>query len=424
MEVLTKTCHRQPEIGAVWWFRVISLNIFFFLALILLAGPTARASSDIKVGAIFDHTGGINIYGIQQSQALHLAVTNINEKGGLLGRKLKLIEYDSQSDLSKYVQYAKTLILRDRIPVLFAGLTSASREVIRPIIRKHKVLYFYSCHYEGGACDKYTFVTGVSASQQMRVLIPWAIKKYGPKIYIVGPDYNFGTISAIWVNYYAKQYGGEVLGEEFLPLAMTDYSPTNKRIRAAKPDFVFALPVGPNQNGFLEQFAAAGLKDNIGMVSTNYGSGNQQIVVSPNAGEGIVSSLEYFHWAEGLGNDELKKLWKKRYGRDEPIIAPAVNVWNAVHLWAEAVKKAGTIKTDDVIAALESGLSFNGPNDTVSLRNRSHHLRQNIYIAIGNRQHGFDIIEVHKEVDPFFEDKVCDLVKHPETAEHFIPNGF
>lgn len=419
-----KNSHRQLNSGAGWQFESLSLTIFFWVALILLTCPIAQAGSDIKVGAIFDHTGGINIYGIQQSKALHLAVDNINKKGGLLGRQLKLIEYDSQSDLSKYTQYAKTLILRDRITVLFAGLTSASREVIRPIIRKYKMLYFYSCHYEGGACDKYTFVTGVSASQQMRVLIPWAIKKYGPKIYIVAPDYNFGTISAIWVHRYAKQYGGKILGEEFLPLTMTDYAPIIKKIQAAQPDFVFALPVGPKQNGFLEQFAAAGLKDNIGMVSTNYGSGNQQIAVSANAGAGIISSLEYFHWVEALGNDEFKKLWQQRYGLEEPIIAPAINVWNAFHLWAEAVQKAGTIRTDNVIATLESGLSFDGPNGKVSLRPCSHHLRQNMYIARGNRQHSFDILEVHKGVDPFFEDEVCDLIKHPETAEHFIPEGY
>ncbi|MFH1985276.1 MAG: ABC transporter substrate-binding protein [Pseudomonadota bacterium] len=414
----------QRNSGTVWRFGAFARGIFFCLFLILLTRPIAQAASDIWVGAIFDHTGGIHIYGIQQSKAIHLALDNINRKGGLLGRKLKLIEYDSQSDLGKYAQYANTIILRDRITVLFAGLTSASREVVRPIIRKHKMLYFYSCHYEGGACDKYTFVTGVSASQQMRVLIPWAIKKCGPKIYIVGPAYNFGTISAIWVHYYAKQYGSEVVGEEFLPLTMTDYAPTIQRIQAAKPDFVFALPVGPHQNGFLEQFGAAGLKDKIGLVSTNYGSGNQQIAVSPNASEGIVSSLEYFHWVKELGNDKLKMLWKERYGSDEAIIAPAVNVWNAVHLWAEAVQKAGTVKTDDVIAALESGLSFDGPNGNVTLRPRSHHLRQNIYIARGNRQRGFDILEVHKGVDPFFEDEVCDLIKHSETAEHFTPKGY
>jgi branched-chain amino acid transport system substrate-binding protein len=258
----------------------------------------------------------------------------------------------------------------------------------------------------------------------MRILIPWAIRKFGPKLYIVGPNYNFGTISGIWVNYYAKRYGGRVLGEEYLPLTMTDYSPTINRIKSNNPDFVFTLPVGPKQNEFLEQFATSGLKHKIGMVSTNYGSGNQQIAVSPEAGKEIISSLEYFHWAEEPGNDELKKLWRERYGLDEPIIAPAVNVWNAIHLWVKAVQKAGTINTDDVIATLERGLSYEAPNGQVTLRPRSHHLRQNMYIARGNRQRGFDIIEVHKGVDPFFEDEVCDLIEHPETAEHFTPQGY
>lgn len=419
-----KISHRQIDSTVAWRFAIFSLHGFLCFAFMLLAGAAAQGAPEIKVGAVFDHTGGIDIYGIQQSKAIRLALDDINEKGGLLGRRLQLIEYDSQSDLDKYAQYTKTLILRDRVSVLFAGLTSSSREVIRPIIRKYKVLYFYGCHYEGGACDKYTFVTGVSASQQMRVLIPWAIRKFGPRLYIVGPDYNFGTISGIWVNYYAKRYGGSVLGEEYLPLDMTDYSSTIKSIKAAKPDFVFALPVGPKQNEFLEQFSSAGLNDSIGLVSTNYGSGNQQLAVSPQAGDGIISSLEYFHWVEEPGNAELKRQWQERYGLDEPIVAPAVNVWNAFHLWVEAVQKAGTIDTDEVIATLEGGLSFDGPNGQVTLRPRSHHLRQNMYIAQGNRKQGFDIIEVHKAIDPFFEDRMCDLIEHPETAEHFTPQGY
>ncbi|MES9941887.1 MAG: ABC transporter substrate-binding protein [Candidatus Thiodiazotropha sp. 6PLUC2] len=107
-----------------------------------------------------------------------------------------------------------------------------------------------------------------------------------------------------------KKYGGMVLGEELLPLSQTDYSPTIQRIETANPDFVFALPVGPNQNWFLEQFSAAGLKKEIGMVSTNYGSGNQQREISHDAGENIASSLEYFNWIEEPGNDAYKKLWK------------------------------------------------------------------------------------------------------------------
>jgi branched-chain amino acid transport system substrate-binding protein len=117
--------------------------------------PAAESKSDpITVGAVFDLTGGLNIYGIQQNNALQLAVKSINESGGVLGRQVKVASADAQSDDNNYVRYVNTLIRRDRIAALFAGLTSSSREAIRPIVRQNKVPYFYSSLYEGGACDK------------------------------------------------------------------------------------------------------------------------------------------------------------------------------------------------------------------------------------------------------------------------------
>lgn len=197
-------------------------------AIALAAAQSAYAEA--KIGAIFDLTGGLNIYGIQQNNALQLAVEDINAKGGLLGEPVEVVTYDAQSEQSKYTQYANTAILKDKIDALFAGLTSSSREAIRPVVRKANIPYFYSSLYEGGACDKQTFVTGPSASQQLSVLIEWAIKKYGNKIFIMAPDYNFGTISAHWVNEYAKQHGAEVVGQDILALTVTDYAPTIQKI--------------------------------------------------------------------------------------------------------------------------------------------------------------------------------------------------
>ncbi|HQU68587.1 MAG TPA: ABC transporter substrate-binding protein [Albidovulum sp.] len=143
------------------------------------------AHGEAKIGAIFDLTGGLNIYGIQQDNALKLAVESINAAGGLLGEPITVVGYDAQSEQSKYTQYANTAILKDDVDALFAGLTSSSREAIRPIVRKANVPYFYSSLYEGGACDKQTFVTGPSASQQLSVLI-------------TGPSRNTARRSSSW----------------------------------------------------------------------------------------------------------------------------------------------------------------------------------------------------------------------------------
>lgn len=390
-------------------------------ALVLFAATAATAET--KIGAIFDLTGGLNIYGIQQNNALLLAVEDINAAGGVLGEPITVVSYDAQSELTKYTQYATTAILKDNVDALFAGLTSSSREAIRPIVQANNVPYFYSSLYEGGACDKQTFVTGSSASQQLGVLIDWAIKKYGPKMYIMAPDYNFGTISAHWVHEYAKQFGGEVVGEDFLALTITDYAPTIQKIQQTKPDFIVALPVGANQTGFLEQFAGAGLKDSIGVVSTNYGSGNQQVVVSPAAGAGLIASQGYFMPVENAANAAFVSAWTAKYGTDEPIVAGAVDTWNAVHLWAAAVNKAGSAEPEATIAALESGATFAAPNGTVAFTPGSHHLLQNIYIAEGDANHGFKIIETMENVAPSYEDQMCDLIKDPTIATQFTPEA-
>ena len=393
-------------------------------AVALAAALTAcAAAAEVKVGAIFDLTGGLNIYGIQQDNALDLAVASVNEAGGVNGEEVVVVGYDAQSELSKYTQFAQTAVLRDGISAMFAGLTSSSREAIRPIFREANIPYFYSSLYEGGACDRQTFVTGSSASQQLSVLMEWAVENYGPRVYTMAPDYNFGTISGHWIHEYAKQFGAEVVGEDYLALSVTDYAPTIQKIQASNPDVVVALPVGSAQTGFLEQFAAAGLKENIGVVSTNYGSGNQQVVVSPQAGEGLVSAMGYFPSVESEANAAFLAAWEEAYGTDTPVVAGAVDVWNAVHLWAAAANKAGSTDADDVIAALESGLSFEAPNGTVTLEPGSHHLRQDIYIASGNAANGFDIIQTFENSAPTYENEVCDLVANPDLAEHFTPEG-
>jgi len=393
-------------------------------ALVLLAmsaAPPAQAEEPIRIGAIFDLTGSLNIYGIQQSRALKLAIDDVNRRGGVLGRQIKVIEADAQSEQSKYTQYANTLIMRDQVVALFAGLTSAAREAIRPVVRAKRVPYFYTSLYEGGACDRYTFVTGPTASQQLSVLVKWAVSHYGKRIYVMAPDYNFGTISAQWVNRFASQNGATMVGVDFLPLTLSDFAPTLQKIQAARPHFVVALPVGANQTGFVEQFAAAGLKRSIALVSTNYGSGNQQVVVSPDASSGVVSALEYFDAIDSPENSEFKSQWDRAYGASEPILGVAVNTWNAVHLWAAAVSRAGSVDSNKTVAALESGMSFRGPNGPLSLEPGSHHVRQNIYIVRANVKRGFDLVESHAAVLPAYENETCDLIHRPTTATQYTP---
>ncbi len=381
----------------------------------------SSGSGPLSVGNIQDVTGDFNIYGIQQHQATQLALDDINSKGGVLGRQLSLVFYDAQSSLDRYTEFAKTLIQQDKVSVIVAGLTSSSREAIRPIMDQNNELYFYCSLYEGGVCDKNVFITGATASQQIKTMIRYATENWGKTFYTVAPDYNFGTISAQWVRTYASQMGAKVVGEDFLPLTQSNFSTTISKIQAASPAVVVALPVGGNQTAFFPQFAAAGLIEKIKVISTNYGSGNQQLAVSPDAAPHIYAVTNYVPQVDTPANKDFTSKWNARFGSNPPIVSEANDTWNAWHLWAQAVNKAGSLDNDKVIKALEGGLQFDAPEGHVQLDGKTHHLIHEMYIVKGNTQQGFDVVQTFQSVPPDYEQQVCDLIANPTIKKQFTP---
>ena len=133
--------------------------------------PVHAKDAPIKLGAIDDNSGVLDIYGKPIVMANNLAVEEINAAGGLLGRKIDLKQYDSQSDIALYPKYAQQLVREDKVDVAHAGITSASREAIRQTFRRGNTLYFYNILYEGGVCDRNCFVTGTTPAQAVEPVL-------------------------------------------------------------------------------------------------------------------------------------------------------------------------------------------------------------------------------------------------------------
>lgn len=386
------------------------------------SGGDAGDKGPIKVGSVLDETGPLNIYGAAMADATKLAVKDINETGGVLGRQLELVTYDAQSDNAKYTQFATQLAQRDKVAVIQGGITSASREAIRPVAARTDTLYFYNEQYEGGVCDKNTFNTGVVPSQQLAALVPYAVEEFGKSVYVVAADYNYGRISADWVEKYAGDAGAKVVESEFIPLEASDFGSVINDLQTKKPDVVVSLLVGGNHIAFYRQFAAANLGASIGLVSPTFGLGNEQVVLSPQESKGIVAAFPYFQELDNPENARFVEMWHEEYGKDYAYITDsAVAVWNGWHLWAEAVEKAGGLGREDVIEALESGLSVDSPSGEVVMDGPSHHVTQPVSIAMTNASKGFTLLETREDVAPAFEQSKCDLVKNPDTNEQFLP---
>ena len=392
-----------------------------------LAAPAfigrARATDPIRFVSILDQSGGLDIYGKPMVDATRMAVAEINAAGGLLGREIDLKVYDPQSTIQFYTQYATQAAAGDRADVVHAGITSASREAIRPTFARYRVLYFYNVLYEGGVCDLNNFCTGSTPAQTVEKLVPYTMNKWGKRVYIVAADYNYGQITAQWVRKYVADNGGETLETEFFPLDVTNFGPTIKKIQAAKPDMVMSALVGGAHVSFYRQYAAAGMNRSVPIASTTFGVGNEHKLISAEEGDGMICSYGYFEEIDTPANRDFVARFKAFMGGDAPALNElAARSYEGAHLWAEAVRQAGTVERMPVIEALRAGISYDGPSGRLTIEPKTNHALQNVYLA-ELRDQSFDILEVHEAQPPTDTLLVCDLVADPNQSVFKFENG-
>jgi urea transport system substrate-binding protein len=390
-----------------------------FLAPALIRNAVA-AGDPIVVASMYDLSGGLEAAGKPMYDVLNFAVDEMNASGGLLGREIKVVSFDTQTNMQLYAQYAQEAALKNKVAVVHGGITSASREVIRPVLDKYKTLYFYDMPYEGGVCDRNIFIDGLTPAHNTEVLVGHGMKNWGKKVYTLAADYNYGQITADWVKKYVKDGGGEVLGTEFFPLDATNFGSTISKIQAAKPDWIMTVLVGGGPISFYRQFHAAGLSGKIPIASTTFGGANDQLVLTPEESDGVVVAYNYIESLDNPVNKEFLKKFRAKYGADYPPISDlTMSSYQGMLLWAAGVKKAGTIDRDKMIEALESGITIDGPSGKVTLDPTTHHSIFDVHLAVF-KDKKMNLLETFPQRKPADTAAVCDLKKNPREAKQYI----
>ena len=214
------------------------------------------------------------------------------------------------------------------------------------------------------------------------------MEKYGKNVYTIAADYNFGQISAEWVRQIVKENGGTMVGEEFIPLSVSQFSQTIQKIQGAKPDVLMTLLVGAKQASFYEQQAAAGL--GIPMAtSVNVGRAYEHRRFTPPALDNMYVTVNYIEEVHeviksGKFHDKSKdfvKRFRALYPNEPYINMEAANAYNAINLYALAVETAGSTDMKKVRRALETGISFDGPSGVVRIDPKSHHGSHTIFLV-------------------------------------------
>lgn len=302
-------------------------------------GVADAAEEEIKVGVLFPLSGTIAVIGRSLHNATMLAIDEINAGGGIGGKKIKPIVRDSQSSPAVYADKIKELILSDKVVTTFGGYTSASRKAILPVVEKYNSLYWYPTLYEGDECSKNIMYTGAVPNQQQAEFVPWLIKNFGKRFYLLGSNYIYPKDENRICKALLKKYGGEVVAEEYVPLGHSEFSSNINKMRSLRPNVIFCTVVGDSVIALHRQYKTAGL-DPSKMPFASLTTSEEE--VSAMGGEyaaGHFSSAPYFMSVDTPTNKKFVSEYQKKYGSDKVTNFVSAAAYFQVFLFQKGVAK-------------------------------------------------------------------------------------
>jgi urea transport system substrate-binding protein len=346
---------------------------------------TGLAVTDTKVtvGQLHSATGTMAISETGSIQAEQLAIEQINEMGGVLGRKIEIIVEDGASDWPTFAEKAKKLLVKDKVAAVFGCWTSASRKAVLPVFEKENGMLYYPTFYEGLEESKNVIYTGQEATQQIIAGLDWMAKeKKAKSFYLIGSDYIWPrTSNKIARKHIENVLKGKVVGEEYYALGHTDFGSLINKIKLKKPDVIYAIIVGGSNVSFYKQLKAAGITSDKWNLLTISVTEDEVLGIGGENLAGFYSAMKYFQSLDNENNKKFVAAFKKKYGEKAVIGDVTQAGYLGPWLWKATVEKAGSFDVDK-IAAASSGVEFKeAPEGYVRIHDKNHHLWSKLRIG-------------------------------------------
>jgi ABC-type branched-subunit amino acid transport system substrate-binding protein len=359
-------------------------------------------TDNIKVGVIADQTGPLSFIGVANANVARMIIGDINARGGLLGRSLELLLEDGATDDAVAAAAAAKLV-DHQVDVILGGIYSSTRQAIkRPAVVEGRTLYIYPEQYEGQESDPLIFCTGPVPAQQVDPFIPWMMRETGAKrFYLPSADYIWPHVMNERIRKVVTANGGTIVGEEYFPLDHMDYRGTVERIVSSGADAVFNTIVPPGVTPFLQELHDAGFSSRGGQLICTYFDENFLNMVPAAHVEGLYGCLDYYQAVDDPFSRKLLEQYDALYPGDAAFTGGSgcSGLYRGLRLWAGAVAEAGSLRQEDVIAALDHAELVEAPGGPAAVVPGQHHLRMNMYIAQA-RGGRFEIVRDLGPIDP------------------------
>ena len=327
------------------------------LAATLLAGLTgavrAQPSGPVQVGAIEILSGPSAAYGTAIKAGLELALDEVNAKGVLGGRKIALTVEDSAANKDQAINAARKLIGRDKVVTVIGPTLSNEMFAVGPVVNDRKIPIVGTSTTATGitAIGDYVFRTSLPESDVIPVTLAYA-KAHGVKTIALmyANDDAFSKSGFDVMKAAAEKAGLSILTIETFGNKDTDFSAQLTKIRSMKPDAVGVSALVEPVSGVLLQARQLGFGPETLFVGGNGSNSPKLGEIAGAASDGLIVGSPWFIGKTDAVNQAFVNSFRTKYGHDPDQFA--AQAYDAMHIVAEAIDRAGAAEPDKIREAL------------------------------------------------------------------------
>jgi urea transport system substrate-binding protein len=357
----------------------------------LLGVSLDNSRGPIKVGVLHSLSGTMAVSERTVADATLYAIQELNNSGGVLGRKVVPVVVDGRSDWDVFATQAEDLIVHEKVSAVFGCWTSACRKTVKPVFERFRHVLFYPVQYEGLEESPNIIYTGAAPNQQIIPATKWSLDHLGRRVYLVGSDYVFPRTANAMIRPQVVTLGGEVVGEAYVPLGGTDFSQVVADIQRTHPDVIFNTINGDSNIAFYRQIRAAGITPQDSPVMSFSLAEAEVKAIGPDLVAGDYAARNYFMSLDSPENQRFVAGFRRHFGEDYVTTAPMEAAYFGVKLWAKAVEEAGSADYADYHATL-MGQSMRAPGGIVYIDPATQHTWRTVLIGRVTGSGSFDVV--------------------------------
>ncbi len=345
-----------------------------------------------RVGVLYSRTGVTAVTESEHFFGTALAIEEINQAGGVLGRLLEPVVYDPKGSPEEYRRLASRLLMEDDVNVIFGCSTSSSRKAVLPVIERTNALLWYCSIYEGFEYSPNVIYTGAVPNQNSMQLAAYLLQRDAARFFLVGTDYIYPRESNRIMRDMVEQHGGEIVEEIYLPSVVGESALTEvlQQIQMLKPDVVFSTLIGAGARDFYRRYADVQQNPHrIPIASLTMAEVETQLVGTELCA-GHITSATYFDTLDNDKNRLFVEAWNTRFPGSPPSMWSEM-AYNQVYLFARALEQAGSLYTSKLVEAVHR-VAFDSPEGMLTVAAENNHCVLTPRIGICRADGKFDVV--------------------------------